>query len=418
MQSAFVSASAGALVAILVLLKEANNNTSNLRCPCHPGVGHSKGPIPSPPKRHKDAAVMQTKKHATEQEIHQLYRRSVSNYLAHAAGILQGQPSNDDDGACTAWMNETSRALALRAAQPISADFDPKTYIASKKLQKRKRSEIRRKQTNKLKVSAGDVYQSLNPQWEDFICLACGTFLIPPIDQSTITSTSTKVPSEDGPKGREGLPDVLSLMEAQVSAAPLPGNIFLCKMKRGRTRRRRASRAKAKQLNKRALSLERRGSTNNISLDMQREVLLKEKTDEVAYSFNVNDGRALSCLVIECGHCGTRHKRKGLEVIGEDKGAKLVSAKSRPKAMSTANEKSPHNKISSFDGNKTAIKRIDTISSRIRDNKDFISLSSPGQSSGRKRGNPDSTLLCGSKKKKKKQQNKSNLQDFLSSLND
>ncbi|EJK52635.1 hypothetical protein THAOC_28060 [Thalassiosira oceanica] len=360
---------------------------------------------------------MQTKKNATEQ-IHQMYRRSVSNYLAHTADLFRCRRPPNGDGACslTAWMNESSRDLALRAAQPIAANFDAKTYTTSKKMQKRKRSEIRRKQTNKLKVSASDVYQSLNPQWEDFICMTCGTFLIPPIDQSTITSS--KGPSESDANGRERLPDVLSLMKAQVSSvAPLPDNIFLCNMKRGRTRRRRASRAKAKQLYKRALSLERRGSTNNISLDMQWELLLEEKMNELAYSFNVNDGRALSCLVLECGQCGTRHKRKGLEVIGEDKEAKLRSS-------NRAVEKSPHNKISSFDAKKNATKRAHALSSQS-DNKDFISLSSPWQSSGRqsrasqsKRKNPDSILLSGGKKKKKKQQSRSNLQDFLSSLND
>ena len=355
-------------------------------------------------------------KHSSTEQIHQLYRRSVSNYLAHTADLLRCRQPPHGAGSLTTLVKEASRSLALRAARPIAANFDARTYNTNKKLQKRKRSEIRRKQKNKLKVSASDVYQSMDPQWEDFICMTCGTFLIPPIDQSTITSS--KGPSEDDASVRRGgLPDVLSLMKAQLSAAPLPDNIFLCGMKRGRTRRRRASRAKAKQLYKRALSLERRGSTNNISFDMQREVLLEEKMTEVAHSFNVNDGRALSCLVLECGHCGTRHKRKGLEAIGEEEVAKS--------AMTAATDKPTRNKVPSDASARKRARAISSVSSQISDNRDFISLSSPWQSSGRqsrvpqsKRKNPDSMLLSGGKKKKKKQQTRSNLQDFLSSLND
>ena len=62
-----------------------------------------------------------------------------------------------------------------------------------------------------------------------------------------------------------------------------------------------------------------------------------------------------------------------------------------------------------------------TVASQIRDNTDFISLASFGSTNQAKRTNNDKPLLQTGKKKKKKTQEpkkKSNLMDFLSSLND
>ena len=165
--------------------------------------------------------------------------------------------------------------------------------------------------------------------------------------------------------------------------------------------------------------------------------------------YNLGDGRAKNCLVIECTFCGTKKKRKGIEIKksvapsspsppntsrlqGTSKGnqSKVVHAKN------TGSRKSMGSRVV-----EPTSKRVDGVSSQIRDNTDYISLDSTikGRSGGvsvlvgstnpQKRkldrndvnGNSPLLLQGGKKKKKKKPETKTKtgaLMDFLSSLND
>jgi len=130
---------------------------------------------------------------------------------------------------------------------------------------------------------------------------------------------------------------------------------------------------------------------------------------------------------MRCTHCGTKKKRKGLE----------VKAQKKTEADKTTNERKRDSKTKhDIRGEKK------TLASQIRDNTDYISLTSLGggaakksgkqhqrhdseQAHGKKIGQGDtdaftSPLLGGKKKKKKKkpEAKKGDLMDFLSSLND
>lgn len=336
-----------------------------------------------------------------------LYRQSLSNFLFYTDASLE-HPSDGHLNSITLWIGDTARSLTLRAATPV-ADESTSSTIANAQRNKAKESQ---KNSNMLnaKSTASDVVRALSSHCYDFVCTACGTFLFPPRTSTIITD------------GSESL--ALSINEKidiqQLSRKPLPSNIYIRPLKRGRTRRRRASRAKAKQLHNHAISLQRRGASNT-SIQLRKDTLIKEDMQRIASSFCMGDGRAKNCLVMSCTFCGTKRKRKGAAV------------KKKPKngggeAVSRAEQKQSEIKVES-------------IASQIRDNSDFISLGPFGDAwkspvkqqqphgnqvqSGKKKSYEDagafaSPLNSGKKKKrrKKSETKKGHLMDFLSSLND
>ncbi|KAL9178705.1 hypothetical protein ACHAXT_003836 [Thalassiosira profunda] len=329
-----------------------------------------------------------------------LYRQRASAFLARSdAAISDGRPPDD---ALASWIGDAARALALRAATPINGariDGDGKEAKAAMR-------QAKKLSAKEGKITAEDVIQTLPPSWADFVCAACGTFLFPPANPNGTSADGTSLASA-----------------IHSSQAPLPGNICLRPMKRGRTRRRRASRAKAKELHDRSLSLQRRG-TSNANIQLRKETLQQEEMRRIASSYRVGDGRSRQCLVMTCTHCGTKKKRKGIDVKPDKKtGARDGAGQKKQKAKQP--EKRPEK---------------ETVASQIRDNTDYISLASFGEgaklgekkppqhkgqahSAKRKQDVPDvlaSPLLGGKKKKRKKkpEAKKGALMDFLSSLND
>jgi len=262
--------------------------------------------------------------------------------------------------------------------------------------------------------------------------MACGTLLFPPITPDTVINPNV---NEEGKKEESSrISNTRSDNQLQTPnhlllSQPLPSNIYIRPLKRSRTRRRRASRAKAKELHNRALSIQRRG-TSNTNIQLQRDILMNEKIQHVASSYRLGDGRAKNCLVMKCTYCGTKKKRKGIEVkaddkksssMGSDNDLKTAKNDTRKKMKRTPAQQQQHNN-----------KEKKNVISQIKDNSDYISLSSvggitakdnsKGNNAGKRKQNDDVSLLLSGKKKKKKkkapEKKKSDLMDFLSSLND
>ncbi len=408
-----------------------------------------------------------------------LYRQNVSKFLLISDASLRRQTTiaNDNDQqhpnidnipsstTSSSWMGDAARSLALRSATPFTVSIDDQD--AGRKKSKSKPSKNNVANSDKLNCIATNdddaaitrtttlVQSSLN-SWSDCICMACGTFLLPPPPE--IDNLVSNVNIVKG--GLYVSANIQSLPNASSSTKttavpppllPLNSHISLRPLKRGRTRRRRASRVKAKELHNRTLSLQRRGGGgghHNTSIQLIRtETLQKEKIQRMASMYNLGDGRAKNCLVIECTFCGTKKKRKGIEIKksvapsspsppntsrlqGTSKGnqSKVVHAKN------TGSRKSMGSRVV-----EPTSKRVDGVSSQIRDNTDYISLDSKiksssdgmvlvgGNSQKRKldrnevNGNSPLLLQGGKKKKKKKPETKTKtgaLMDFLSSLND
>ena len=337
----------------------------------------------------------------------------MSNFLSYSDVCLQEHQSNNDPNSTNRWPYAWQRPLAAGDRDTINNDhqMNKQNKNAAKKLNK-----------SNANVSAGDIVRTLPPIWSDFICMTCGTFLFHPVMTTANSSTDKSRGSAISTKDRANLPSIISSQ-----ATPLPSNIYLRPLKRGKTRRRRASQAKAKQLHNRSLSLQRRGTTNTANIQLRKDPLAKEEMQRIALSYCIGDGRAKNCLVMRCTHCGTKKKRKGLE----------VKAQKKTEADKTTNERKRDSKTKhDIRGEKK------TLASQIRDNTDYISLTSLGggaakksgkqhqrhdseQAHGKKIGQGDtdaftSPLLGGKKKKKKKkpEAKKGDLMDFLSSLND
>ena len=140
-------------------------------------------------------------------------------------------------------------------------------------------------------------------------------------------------------------------------------------LKRGRTRRRRASRAMAKRHHSRAPALRRRGASN-VSIQLRKDASIKENMERIVASYRLGDGMSKNCVVMKCAYCGTKKKRKALEATSDQKvGQKRKApgaADGGPAAGKSGRVLQPES---------TARKRI--IASPIRDNTDFISLGGP-----------------------------------------
>ena len=414
-----------------------------------------------------------------------LYRQNVSKFLLISDASLRRQTTiaNDNDQqhpnidsnpssttTSSSWMGDAARSLALRSATPFFVSIDDQD--AGRKKNKSKPSRNNVANSDKLNCIATNdddaaitrtttLVQSSLSSWSDCICMACGTFLLPPppeidnlVSNFNIVKGGLYVPISAKIQSIPNASSSTKTTAVPPPLLPLNSHIYLRPLKRGRTRRRRASRVKAKELHNRTLSLQRRGGGgggghHNTSIQLIRtETLQKEKIQRMASMYNLGDGRAKNCLVIECTFCGTKKKRKGIEIKksvtpsspsppntsrlqGTSKGnqSKVVHAKN------TGSRKSMGIRVV-----EPTSKRVDGESSQIRDNTDYISLDSTiksssggiavlvgGNSQKRKldrnevNGNSPLLLKGGKKKKKKKPETKTKtgaLMDFLSSLND
>lgn len=351
---------------------------------------------------------------STPAQITALYRRNISNFLFYSDACLKKEYPNDN-GQLTSWIGDTARSLSLRAVTPLGSDATDTLNGKRKKKPKVK--------SNAKGVSADDVIRSLpTPNWSDFICMTCGTFLFPPTAPTTNNKDGSNSPFSDE-------------CNTPFIPSPLPNNIYLRPMKRGRTRRRRASRAKAKELHSRSLMLQRRGGPN-ANIELRKDALLKEEMQRIASSYRIGDGRSRHCLVMRCNFCGMKKKRKGMEVKSDKKKSKVIDNDAGRKMRNVIQPKSGGSRV----------EKRKTVASQIHDNTDFISLSPLGGGSGKKSANANdqqqqhdgrqvntgerkqntpedafiSPLLSSKKKKKKKkaEPKKGDLMDFLSSLND
>jgi len=365
----------------------------------------------------------------TPSQITTLYRQNVANFLFCCDASLKKYQTPRDCDNNTTWIGNTARSISLRAATSI-VDSDITDHKANKK---RKKELTRISNTRNTKVSPHDILR-LQPSssWSGNICMACGTLLFPPMMPHNINDADFRKDAEK--EESSGTKNTRSNNQLQtpnqlVLSQPLPSNIYIRPLKRSRTRRRRASRAKAKELHNRALSIQRRG-TSNTNIQLQKDILMNEKIQQVASSYRLGDGRAKNCLVIKCTYCGTKKKRKGIEVkadikksssMGSDNNLlKPTKNDTRTKIKETAAQQQQHNN-----------KEKKNVISQIKDNSDYISLSSvggitakdnsKGNNAGKRKHEDVSSLLSGKKKKKKKkapEKKKSDLMDFLSSLND
>ncbi|KAL7533137.1 hypothetical protein ACHAWF_004358 [Thalassiosira exigua] len=331
------------------------------------------------------------------------YRQNASLFLSESAARLRADfgdvapPSPPP----WAWAGDAARSLALRAvasSATVGADATDGGGEAGSDRKKRK------KRGGGGELSAGDAFRALGPRWPDVACTTCGAFLFP-VARPAGDDTGEGDPS-DVPAASEWM---ASLRSPQSS---LPGNVRLRPLKRGRTRRRRASRAKAKQLRERSLALRRRGGSN-VDFQLRRDALAKEEARHVAYSHRMGDGRARNCLAITCNHCGTRKRRKGTEVRGDRKGGEESPRKHPPEARKvTANAAAAESK-----GDDSGFISLSPLRDR---RKGGAKKDSVADAEKRVPGEALMSPLMGKKKKKKKPEakKKGGLMDFLSSLND
>ena len=246
-----------------------------------------------------------------------------------------------------------------------------------------------------------DIKSSVPNRADDYVCMTCGTFLLPQAKSNQNHTASSLTELATNPTA---------------AATKTHCKISLQSMKRGRSRRRRSSRCRAKELHNSSLLMKRAGSTNNpqvrINVMAQKELL------KVADSYRLGDGKSKQCIVVECKFCGSKRKRKGIEVSVKNTRRKTEQSDAKPSCSKSKNEKKTQTHAQSES-------KMNTIGTQIRDNTDFISLASFGKSkqqATKKRSMKNNApLLQVGKKKKKKQEpkgKKSSLMDFLSSLND
>ena len=357
---------------------------------------------------------------SSSQQITTLYRQNVASFLfvsdsslslqkhAHTQQHHTASTHKKYDSSLTSWIGDTARSLSLRATTPLAHGNDDGTIGTSGS--NRKKKNAKKSSKNGKVVTAADIVTSLpSSNWSDYTCMSCGTLLFPPVLPPSIANNKNNdFNNNDNNK-------------QQQTIQSLPSNIYIRPLKRSKTRRRRASRTKAKELHNRSLSIQRRGTSNAINMQLQKDVLLKEKIQKVAASYCLGDGRAKNCLVMKCTYCGTKRKRKGVEVKpdaakinrtrGSDNGGKPDKNANQQKRIEATKHNNDTNPIG--------------IETQIRANSDYISLSSIGGGiSGKRKHAEEHTpplLLAGKKKKKKKkpvEKKKGDLMDFLSSLND
>jgi hypothetical protein len=385
--------------------------------------------------------------------ITSIYRQRLSLFLLSSDASFVGQQQHASRTRCASavasWMGDAARSVALRSVRPLADEYDDDEAAGRVAADA---SEIRRRKAPSSSARGMAAAEKKNgracpdhPGWSDFVCMTCGTLLFPPPPPACTAADAVVVVVDDDAED-DGLPPSMPLLPL------LPtGDVRLRPLKRGRTRRRRASRSKARELHDRALFLQRRGGGgggNSSNIDAsRRDALSKERMRLVAYSHRLGDGRARNCIVAKCAHCGTRRKRKGVEVRKDEKmkkeGVKRASvgavddddAARRRKGGGRTRRQPPERMMAGK--SKEA--------SRTCDDSDFISLNSIGgdgastfpskqhqhrpderQGAGkRKLDEKDSfvsPLLVGKKKKKKTKkpelEKRGDLMNFLSSLND
>ena len=352
-----------------------------------------------------------------------IYRQLLSVFLLSSDACLgQFTSRNRHISAVASWMGDAARSVALRSVRPADDDDDGDEaagYVAADASNRRKAA--------KGKAAAENDKFGSDPIWSDFVCMTCGTLLFPPPPPAR--------PAADAVDADGRLP--LSMPPPLLPT----GDVRLRPLKRGRTRRRRASRSRARQLHDRALSLQRRGggggggSSNDAS---RKDALSKEMMRRAAYSHRLGDGRARNCYVAKCAHCGTRRKRKGAEVRKDGK-----RGVGRASAGAMDDDDAARRRKSGGLTRPPPARRMagkSNAASRTCDDSDFISLNSigdgankfpskhqhqPEEQKGAGKRNRDengsfvSPLLMGKKKKKKKKpelEKRGDLMNFLSSF--
>jgi len=381
-----------------------------------------------------------TSSHAPS-NITSIYRQSLSIFLLSSDASLGGQHASRTRcaSAVTSWMGDAARSVALRSVRPLADENDgdgdeAAGYVAAGASNRRRKAATRGKAAAE---NNGEVCSDHPGRWSDFVCMTCGTLLFPPPPPPSpaCPAADAVIPDDDAGDGLPLLPT---------------GDVRLRPLKRGRTRRRRASRSRARDLHDRALSLQRRGGGggggNSSTSDASRkDALSKERMRLVAYSHRLGDGRARNCIVAKCAHCGTRRKRKGVEVRKEEKKKGVGGASS----AGAADDDDAARRRKGVGGMRQPPERRMTgksneASPRTCDDSDFISLNSisgngASKFPSRHLNRPDderqeagkrkidekdsfvSPLLMGKKKKKAKKpelEKMGDLMNFLSSLND
>lgn len=409
-------------------------------------------------------------------QITTLYRQNVSKFLFVSDVSLTRQSSsttnnpqhtnnknsnkntnNNQNSSTMSWMGDAARSLALRAATATpffdakhhhhhhhhDANDDQKSKNIGHTSSQQNNNKMNYRSTtmtkdDDIRKTTTLLQQSSMNSWSDCICMACGTLLLPPPPSPSLETDETNYSSTTNPTPPPPPPSLL----------PVSSHICLRPLKRGKTRRRRASRVKAKEFHNRTLSLQRRGggggniNSTTSSIQIRNETIQKEQMQRMASMYNLGDGRAKNCLVIKCTFCGMEKRRKGVE-IKKSIPPQLSSTKNRVQRSrgSGSNHIMDAKHCSSQKPNKDGRKLAEpkgesmNVSTQIHNNADFISLTMGGGNNARKRkeggggGDVDDSnkiispllsLQGGKKKKKKKPEmaKKSDLMDFLSSLND
>ncbi len=304
------------------------------------------------------------------------YRQEVANNLFSCNQKLS---SFSCRSSITSWIGDTARTVTLRSVAAAAEGGVP----------------------NNLGAHDISVKTSI-PNRADYVCMTCGTFLLPQAESNSNYAAQS-----------------LTELATNPTTATTNCKISLQSMKRGRSRRRRASRCRAKELHNSSLLMKRAGSTNNAQV--RTNVMAQKELLKVADSYRLGDGKSKQCIVVECNFCGSKSKRKGIEVSVKNtrgKTGQLDAKASSPKRKREKKTQTCHTPAQPK-------RNINTIDTQIRENNDFISLASFGkkkQQTAKKRPvNNDAPLLQDRKKKIKKQEpksKKSGLMDFLSSLND
>ena len=313
------------------------------------------------------------------------YRQEVANFLFSCDQKLS---SSSYHSSLTSWIGDTARALSLKSvAAAANDDFHHPIHGDD--------------------GTKNSGYKSVTKQ-ADYTCLTCGTFLLPQTKLSiNQLSPLSKVDEYQIPNS--------SLFEP---SSTTNCKITLRRMKRGKSRRRRASRYRAKELHNASLLTKRVGSTNNAQV--RANLMAQKERMKVVDSYRLGDGKAKHCIIVECKFCGAKRKRKGIEV--SVKNTRRKTEQSDAQASRSKNKNNQQSETKQTFTKAVGSNKPQSIRSQIQDNNDFISLAPFGkskkQAAQKRMTNP---LLQAGKKKKKKQEpksKKSNLMDFLSSLND
>eukprot|EP00546_Thalassionema_frauenfeldii_P007969 CAMPEP_0178931090 /NCGR_PEP_ID=MMETSP0786-20121207/21695_1 /TAXON_ID=186022 /ORGANISM="Thalassionema frauenfeldii, Strain CCMP 1798" /LENGTH=237 /DNA_ID=CAMNT_0020607885 /DNA_START=103 /DNA_END=817 /DNA_ORIENTATION=+ len=186
------------------------------------------------------------------------------------------------------------------------------------------------------------------------------------------------------------------LIHCHGCGAWLQGRIRIQPIQRGRTRRRRASRRKAA-LKRRELRESKQQSKNRHhtsgSCGMQ---MMKIDPKEWNHLFQVTDGMCKNIIVQMCNYCGFQSKRKGTMI---SKNYKKKCQQTNETTTPVDNDYSDRNFIKDYSMDRNFIKI------GRADKKDTTS-------------SPPKFLISDQRKKKRKKMDKTNLMNFLSSLND